>query len=123
MNRIPKAILERMGIESALKYSTKDFRRGAAMDIMASGSALAQIMRSAGWHSQAFRAYLIFQMEEERNIKAIFASSNRSKPAHPGDKKKKTRIAASKRPPSPLLITSSEDDSTSSSPSNTGGAV
>ena len=79
LNRILKAILARMLIPSASRYSTKAFRRGAAMVIMASGSTLAQIMRSAGWHSQAFRAYLMFQMEEECNMKAIFASSDRSK--------------------------------------------
>ena len=79
LNRILKAISERMQIPSASCYSTKAFRRGAAMDITASGSTLAQIMRSAGWHSQAFRAYLMFQMEEECNTKAIFASSDRSK--------------------------------------------
>ena len=48
------------------------------MDIMSSGSTLAQIMRSAGWSSQAFRAYLVFQMEEECNMKAIFAGSAHS---------------------------------------------
>ena len=61
--RILKAILGRFNVDFAEKYPAKAFRRGAAMDITASGPALAQIMRSGGWHSMAFRAYLAFQME------------------------------------------------------------
>ena len=113
LNRILKAILKRMGVESAEKYSTKAFRRGAAMDIMASGSALAQIMRSAGWHSQAFRAYLIFQMEEECNMKAIFASSNRSKTTKPRTAPKPTVTMRHDR--STIIDISSGTESSSSS--------
>ena len=113
LNRILKAIMARLNVEFAEKYSTKAFRRGAAMDIMASGSTLAQIMRSAGWHSQAFRAYLTFQMEEECNMKAIFASSNRSK-----QKPKRKSRQDSARDSSPRAMTiadvSSECPSTSS---------
>ena len=101
LNRILKAILGRLNIDFAEKYSTKAFRRGAAMDIMASGSTLAQIMRSAGWHSQAFRAYLTFQIEEECNMKAIFASSNRSKPKSKRKARKDiTRERSPRSPPS-----------------------
>ena len=60
LNRILKAILARMGVDSAERYTTKAFRWGASMDIMASGSTIAQITRSAGWHSQAFRAFYCF---------------------------------------------------------------
>ena len=88
LNRVLKGILSSMEIPDAHSYSTKAFRRGAAMDIMSSGSTLAQIMRSAGWSSQAFRAYLVFQMEEGCNMKEIFAG-----PAHsnrePRTKRKK----------------------------------
>ena len=112
LNGILKAISGRLEIESATKYSTKAFRRGAAMDIMASGSTLAQIMRSAGWRSQAFRAYLIFQLEEERNAMAVFAPSGRPKP------KRSANRADPTIPPeqthSPIQV-SSETDSVSSS--------
>ena len=120
LNRILKAILKRMGVESAEKYSTKAFRRGAAMDIMASGSTLAQIMRSAGWHSQAFRAYLMFQMEEECNMKAIFASSTRSKTSKPRVVPKKTVIVRKSRSDA---IEISSDSETSSFSSLSGGMV
>ena len=111
-----------MGIESAERYSPKAFRRGASMDIMASGSTLAQIMRSAGWHSQAFRAYLLFQMEEECNMKAIFAPSNRSKPKAKQGRKQ----VGTQPPPSPIpdvVEVSSEPDSTSSSSCSVGGMI
>ena len=112
LNRILKAILGRMGIESAEKYPTKASRRGTAMDIMASGSTLAQIMRSAGWRSQAFRAYLIFQMEGECNTKAIFASSGKMKqPAHAPRSRPRAAI------PSPIDVSSSDDSDVSYSSS------
>ena len=112
LNRISKAILGRLEIDSATKYSTKAFRRGAAMDIMASGSTIAQIMRSAGWHSQAFRAYLIFQLEEECNMKSIFASSGKSKPKRSDKKVVPTTPPEQTQPP---IAVSPESDSTSSS--------
>ena len=62
-SRILKAILGRLGIDSATKYSAKAFRRGAVMYIMASVPTIAQIVRSSGWHSHAFRDYLIFQLD------------------------------------------------------------
>ena len=93
LNRALNGILSSMQITDAHSYSTKAFRRGAAMDIMSAGSTLAQIMRSAGWSSHAFRAYLVFQMEEECNTNAIFAG-----PAHsnrePQAKRKKRHAQA-----------------------------
>ena len=114
LNRILKAISERMQIPSAFRYSTKAFRRGAAMDIMASGSTIAQIMRSAGWHSQAFRAYLMFQMEEECDTKAIFASSDRSKTKAKYRPPRATAKARNNRPSSTIDISPVTSDSTSS---------
>ena len=96
LNRVLKGVLASMQIPNAHAYSTKAFRRGAAMDIMSSGSTLAQIMRSAGWSSQAFRAYLVFQMEEECNMKAIFAGSSHSDRDSKAKRKKRNDKTAPK---------------------------
>ena len=74
LGRVLKAILPRAGIDSTGKYLADAFRRGAAMAFMASGSTLAQTMRSDGWHSQTFRAYSMFQLEEAA-IRKLFRLS------------------------------------------------
>ena len=70
LNRKSNAILGNMGVESSSGFPTNAFRRGAATDTMESGPTIDQITRSAGRHSQAFRAYLISQVEggETRNL-------------------------------------------------------
>ena len=105
-----------MGVESGNSYPTKAFRRGEAMDIMSSGSTVAPIMRPAGWHSRAFRAYLIFQMEEECNMKAIFAgpSRERKKTAH-GEKEKTDHALPLPPDAEQVTILSPSDPSSTSS--------
>ena len=120
-NRISKAILARMGIDSAGTYPINAFRRGAAIHIMASGPTLAQIVRSTGWHSIAFRVYLLFQMEWECNMEAIFASPNRSKTSKPRAAPNPAAIA--QRPRSSAIEIPPGSESPSSSSLSGGGGV
>ena len=88
LNRAVNGILSSVGVPDAYSYSTNAFLRGEAMDIMSSGSTIAQIMRSAGWSSQAFRAYSVFQMGEECNTNAIFAGTAHSNRESKAERKK-----------------------------------
>ena len=63
-----------MNIADADSYSTHAFRRGASMDLKCSGSTLAQVLKTVGWNSAAFRAYLSFVEDEEVNIRSILAN-------------------------------------------------
>ena len=74
INRILKGMLRSMGVREAESYSTHAFRRGAAMELKNSGSNLAQILKTVGWNSAAFRAYLSFVEDEEVNIRSILAN-------------------------------------------------
>ena len=67
-------MLRSMGIAETESYSTHAFRRGASMELKNSGSNLAQILRTVGWNSAAFRAYLSFVEDEEVNIRSILAN-------------------------------------------------
>ena len=71
LNRILKAILTKLNVEEAARYSTHCFRRGAAMELLNLGTTLAVIMKTAGWNSAAFRAYLQFHLAEESDMKAV----------------------------------------------------
>ena len=74
INRILKGTLRSMKIPDANSYSTHAFRRGASMELKNSGSNLAQILKTVGWNSSAFRAYLSFVEDEEVNIRSILAN-------------------------------------------------
>ena len=74
INRILKGMLRSMNIPEADSYSTHAFRRGASMELKNSGSNLAQILKTVGWNSSAFRAYLSFVEDEEVNIRSILAN-------------------------------------------------
>ena len=74
INRILKGMLRSMGIPEAESFSTHAFRRGASMELKNSGSTLAQILKTVGWSSSAFRAYLSFVQDEEVNIRSILSN-------------------------------------------------
>ena len=63
-----------MGVAEAASYSTHAFRRGASMELKGSGSTLAQVLKTVGWNSASFRAYLSFVEDEEVNIRSILAN-------------------------------------------------
>ena len=74
INRILKGMLRSMGVDESERYSTHAFRRGASMELKNSGSNLAQILKTVGWNSAAFRAYLSFVEDEEVNIRSILVN-------------------------------------------------
>ena len=74
INRILKGMLRSMGVAEAASYSTHAFRRGASMELKGSGSTLAQVLKTVGWNSASFRAYLSFVEDEEVNIRSILAN-------------------------------------------------
>ena len=74
INRILKGMLRSMKIPDADSFSTHAFRRGASMELKNSGSTLAQILKTVGWNSSAFRAYLSFIQDEEVNIRSILSN-------------------------------------------------
>ena len=74
INRILKGMLRSMGVAEAASYSTHAFRRGASMELKSSGSTLAQALKTVGWNSAAFRAYLSFVEDEEVDIRSILAN-------------------------------------------------
>ena len=74
MNRALRANYAGLGFPEADRYSPHSFRRGTAGDIMNSGSSLSEIMRTAGWYSSRFRAYLDIQKAEERATRSVLAA-------------------------------------------------
>ena len=57
-SRILRAVLGKLKVPGAEKYSPHCFRRGAATAILNSGSTLSEIMRTGGWASSSFKVYL-----------------------------------------------------------------
>ena len=74
INRILKGMFRSMGVEEANAYSTHAFRRWESMELKNSGSNLAQVLKTVGWNSASFRAYLSFVEDEEVNIRSILAN-------------------------------------------------
>ena len=71
INRILKGTLKTMNVEDAHSYSTHAFRRGASMELKRTDSTLAQVLKTVGWNSGTYRAYLSFVEDEEVNIRLI----------------------------------------------------
>ena len=74
INRILKGMLRSLNIPEADSYSTHAFRRGASMELKGSGPTLAQVLKTVGWNSASFRAYLSFVEDEGVNIRSILAN-------------------------------------------------
>ena len=75
INRVLKGTLRTMGVEDSECYSTHCFRRGASMELKRSGSTLAQVLKTVGWNSAAYRTYLSFVEDEATNIRLILMDS------------------------------------------------
>ena len=74
INRVLKGMLRSMKVEGAESYATHAFRRGASVELRNSGSNLAQALKTVGWNSATFRAYLFFDEDEEVSIRSILAN-------------------------------------------------
>jgi len=62
-----RKLLTALGVASAGKYATHDFRRGHAQDLLESGATLAQILAAGQWRSSRFLGYLK-EAELERDV-------------------------------------------------------
>ena len=71
VNKVLKKKLSLMNFESAKRFSSHAFRRGAAMEIQGSGSSMGQILRAGGWSSSAFKVYLSLDKAEGEEIDRI----------------------------------------------------
>ena len=71
INRIIKASFSKAGISNGATYAAHCYRRGAANEILRSGSSLATIMRAGGWNSGGYKAYLDLNASEEADIRNI----------------------------------------------------
>jgi hypothetical protein len=62
-----RRLLAALGFADACKYSTHDFRRGHAQDLLESGATLAEILLAGQWRSSSFLKYLR-EAELEREV-------------------------------------------------------
>ena len=69
INRILRAAFTLVGIPEKERYTSHFPRRGAANDILHSGPTLSGILRTGGWESNSFRAYLDIQRAEESSMR------------------------------------------------------
>ena len=77
-SRILRAVLGKLEIPDAEKYSSHCFRRGAAAAILNSGSTLSEIMRTGGWASSSFKVYLDLHRSEELAMKDVLKGNSPS---------------------------------------------
>lgn len=78
VNKTIKKRFRILGYESAERYSSHAFRRGAAMELQGSGSSMGQIMKAGGWSSSAFKVYLSLDKAEGDEIDRILTRNNES---------------------------------------------
>ena len=72
-NRILRAVLRKLKVPEAERYSSHGFRRGTAQDLKLHGSPW-EVVASAGiWNSSAFRGYLDLTAEVEQGVRNLFA--------------------------------------------------
>ena len=74
INRVHRGTLTAMGVVEAQSYSTHAFRRGASMELRRCDSTLAQVLKTLGWNSSTFLAYLSFVEDEEVSIRLILTN-------------------------------------------------
>ena len=85
LNRILKAVLSRLNVEEASRYSAHILRLGASTELLNLGTTLAVIMKTAGWNSDAFRAYFQFRLDGESDMKAVLLQIHNRTHAEPED--------------------------------------
>ena len=78
VNKVLKKKLSLLNFESAKRFSSHAFRRGAAMEIQGSGSSMGQIMRAGGWSSSAFKVYLSLDKAEGEEVDRILTKQEES---------------------------------------------
>ena len=57
-DRVLKAVLEKLGVPSADRYSSHGFRRWTPQELKETGPPWSAVASSGVWHSPAFRGYL-----------------------------------------------------------------
>ena len=105
INRILKAVLTKAGVVDGSRFSAHCFRRGAANELLRSGSSLATIMKAGGWTSGGYKVYLDLHAEEERQIHTIFQRSSPASGSSSSDEdyEPSTSSLAKRELPFPLL--------------------
>ena len=73
LNPTLKTVLEKCGVKDALQLSPHGFRRAAAEELKRQGGSYGLIMSMGNWNSQAFKGYLTFDLDEEREIVQLMA--------------------------------------------------
>ena len=72
-NRVLKAVLARIGVPSADRYSSHGFRRGTSQELKETGSPWSVVATSGVWRSPAFRGYLDMSKDVEQGVAQLFA--------------------------------------------------
>ena len=76
-NRILKAVLARMGIPEAERYSSHAFRRGAANELTKRGSQWSTVATLGEWRSLAFRGYVDLTLQLDKDMSKLLAETDR----------------------------------------------
>ena len=71
-NCILKAVLSKMHVPSADRYSSHAFRRGTSQELKESGSPWAVVASSGFWRSPSFRGYVDLSRDVEIGVQQLF---------------------------------------------------
>ena len=75
-NNALKAILTKLNVTHANKYSSHGFRRGAANELKATGSQWSTIATIGGWKSLAFKGYVDLTTEVDRDMAKLLIETD-----------------------------------------------
>ena len=67
-----KAVLAKLGIPEAARYSSHGFRRGTSQELKETGSPRTVVASSGIWHSPSFRGYLDMSKDVEIGVQQLF---------------------------------------------------
>ena len=71
-NRTLKAVLARLGIPYAERYSSRGFRRGTPQELKETGPPWSAVASSGIWRSPAFRGYLDMSRDADLGVSHLF---------------------------------------------------
>ena len=71
-NMILRAVLTRIRITAAKRYSSHGLRRGASQELEEVGSPWAVVAAAGLWRSPAFRGYVDLTAEVEQGVRSLF---------------------------------------------------
>ena len=71
-NRVLKAVLAKLGVPEAARYSSHGFRRGTSQELKESGSPWTVVASSGIWHSPCFRGYLDMSKDVGAGARQLF---------------------------------------------------